>query len=43
MKRLEVYKGERPVFKGRVIWLDKQLFKLDVEAWNVSIAVHGGR
>jgi hypothetical protein len=31
------------VFKGRAIWLDRQLFKLDVEGRRVSIAVHGGR
>jgi len=33
---------ERPVFRG-VIWLDKQLFKLDVDRWRVSIAVYKGR
>jgi len=43
MKKPEAFEGERPVFKGRVIWLDKHLFKLDVEAWNVSIEIHGGR
>jgi putative transposase len=34
---------ERPTFKGQAIWLHKQLFKLDVEGWKVSIAVHRGR
>jgi hypothetical protein len=33
---------EKPIFKGRTIWLDNHLFKLDVEGWRASIAVHGG-
>ena len=43
LKKLGICERERPVFKGRTIWLDNQLFKLNVEGWNVSIAVHGGR
>jgi len=34
---------KKPIFKGRVIWLDGRLFKLDVEGWRFSIAVHGGK
>jgi hypothetical protein len=43
LKKMGRCEKERPVFKGRTIWLDRQLFKLDVEGWRVSIAVHGGR
>jgi len=43
LKKLGMCEKERPVFKGRAIWLDRQLFKLDVEDWRVSIAVHGGK
>jgi putative transposase len=42
-KKLGICDKERPIFKGRTIWLDRQLFKLDVEGWRASIAVHGGR
>ena len=34
---------EKPIFKGQTIWLDNHLFKLDVEGWRASIAVHGGK
>jgi len=43
LKKMGVCEKERPTFKGQVIWLDKKLFKLDVEGWRASIAVHGGR
>jgi putative transposase len=43
LKKMGMCEKERPTFKGRTIWLDRQLFKLDVEGWRVSIAVHGGR
>jgi putative transposase len=43
LKKMGMCEKERPIFKGRVIWLDGRLFKLDVEGWRASIAVHGGR
>jgi len=43
LKKMGVCEKEKPVFKRWTIWLDRQLFKLDVEGWRVSIAVHGGR
>jgi putative transposase len=43
LKKLGMCERERPVFRGRSIWLDYKLFKLDAESWRVSIAVHGGR
>jgi putative transposase len=43
MKKLGMCEKEKPVFKRWAIWLDKQLFKLDIEGWRASIAVHGGR
>jgi putative transposase len=43
MKKMGVCEKERPTFKGQAIWLHKQLFKLDIEGWKVSIAVHRGR
>jgi putative transposase len=43
LKKMGVCEKERPTFKGRTIWLDRQLFKLDVEGWRALIAVHGGR
>jgi putative transposase len=43
LKKMGMCDREKPVFGGRTIWLDKKLFKLDVEGWKVSIAVHGGR
>jgi putative transposase len=36
-------KKERPVFRGRAIWLDNKLFKLDAESWKASIMLHGER
>jgi len=42
-RKRSVCKKDRPTFKGRVIWLHKILFKLDVEGWRAIIAVHGGR
>ena len=38
-KKLGICKREKPAFKGRTLWLNKQLFKLDVESWKVSIAI----
>ena len=43
LKKMGMCEKEKPTFKGRTIWLDRQLFKLDVEGWRVSIAVHGGK
>jgi putative transposase len=43
LKKMGRCEKERPVFKGRTVWLDDHLFKLDVEGWRASIAVHGGR
>ncbi len=43
LKKPEMCEREKPIFKGRTIWLDRQLFKLDTENWRASIAVHGGR
>jgi putative transposase len=43
MKKMGMCEKERPTFKGQAIWLHKQLFKLDVEGWRVSIAAHRGR
>jgi putative transposase len=43
LKKMGVCEKEKPVFKRWTIWLDRQLFKLDVEGWRASIAVHGGR
>jgi putative transposase len=42
LKKLGMCEREKPIFKGRTIWLDNHLFKLDVEGWRASIAVHGG-
>jgi putative transposase len=42
LKKMGMCDREKPIFKGRVIWLDGRLFKLDVEGWRASIAVHGG-
>jgi putative transposase len=43
MKKMGMCDREKPIFKGRTVWLDAHLFKLDAEGWRVSIAVHGGR
>ena len=43
LKKMGMCEKERPIFKGRTIWLDGHLFKLDTENWRASIAVHGGR
>jgi len=43
MKEMGMCEKEKPVFKKWTIWLDDHLFKLDVEGWRASIAVHGGR
>jgi len=43
LKKLGMCEREKPIFKGRAIWLDSTLFKLDIEGWRVSIIVHGGR
>jgi hypothetical protein len=34
-KKLGICEKEKPMFRGRVIWLDDQLFKLDAENWRV--------
>jgi hypothetical protein len=41
-KKLGICEKEKPMFRGRVIWLDDHLFKLDAENWRVSIAIHEG-
>lgn len=43
LKKLGMCEKERPIFKGRAMWLNGYLFKLDTENWRASIAVHGGR
>ena len=43
LKKLGICEKDSPTFKGRVIWLHKDLFRLDVENWRVSIAVHNGK
>jgi len=43
LKKMGMCEKEKPIFKGRTIWLDGHLFKLDTENWRASIAVHGGR
>jgi putative transposase len=43
LKKMGRCEKEKPIFKGRAIWLDSKLFKLDIEGWRVSIIVHGGR
>jgi len=43
LKKLGMCEKERPTFKGQVIWLDKELFKLDTNGWRVSIIVHEKR
>jgi putative transposase len=43
MKKMGMCDKEKPIFKGQTIWLDNHLFKLDVEGWRASIAVHGGK
>jgi putative transposase len=42
-RRLGMCERDRPTFRGRAIWLHRRVFKLDVEGWRASIAVHGGR
>jgi len=43
LKRIGMCGRDRPTFKGRAIWLDDHLFRLDAESWRVLIAVHGGK
>jgi len=43
LKKMGMCDKEKPIFKGQTIWLDNHLFKLDVEGWRASIAVHGGK
>jgi len=43
LKRRGVAKAERPAFKKQVVMLDDHLFSLDLEGWEASIAVEGGR
>ena len=43
LKRLGMCEKEKPTFKGRTIWLDRQLFKFDADSWRALIAAQGGR
>jgi putative transposase len=43
LKRKGLAKAEKPVFKKQVVMLDDHLFSLNLESWEVSIAVEGGR
>jgi len=43
LKRLGMCERNRPTFRGRAIRLHKHVFRLDVEGWRASIALHGGR
>jgi len=43
LKRIGMCEMDRPTFKGRAIWLDDHLFRLDAESWRALIAVHGGK
>ena len=43
LKRRGLAKAEKPVFKKQVIMLDDHLFTLNLESWEVSIAVENGR
>jgi len=38
-KRMRLCKKEKPIFKKRVAWLQKKLFKLNIKDWKASIAV----
>jgi len=42
-RELGMCEKEKPMFKGRTIWLDEQSFKLDAESWRASIMINGGR
>jgi len=42
-RKRSVCERNGPTFKGRAIWLDSHLFRLDAEGWRASIALHGGR
>ena len=42
-RRLGMCEKDRPTFKGRAIWLDRQLFRFDAESWRALIAAQGGR
>jgi len=42
-RKLGMYENEKPMFKGRTIWLDDTLFKLDIEGWRALIILHGGK
>jgi putative transposase len=43
LKRKGLAKAEKPVFKKQVVMLDDHLFRLDLESWEASIAIEGGR
>lgn len=43
LKRRGVAKAEKPLFKKQVMMLDDHLFSLDLEGWEASIAVGGGK
>ena len=42
-RKRSVCKKDRPTFRGRAIWLHRRVFRLDVEGWRASIAVHKGK
>jgi putative transposase len=43
LKRKGLAKAEKPVFKKQVVMLDDHLFSLNLESWEASIAIEGGR
>jgi len=43
LKKRGLAKVEKPFFKKQVIMLDDHLFSLDLEGWEASVAVQGGR
>jgi putative transposase len=43
LRRKGLAKAEKPVFKKQVVMLDDHLFSLNLESWEASIAVEGGR
>jgi putative transposase len=43
LRRRGLAKAEKPFFKKQVIMLDDRLFSLNLEGWEASIAVEGGR
>ena len=43
LRRRGLAKAEKPFFKKQVIMLDDHLFSLNLEGWEASIVVQGGR